>query len=169
MKIKSVSFADGYRRANLIDPKVAYRELEKIRMASGGELTPDAVVDAVKSEDHLLHGLFTWDDTKAAREYRKEEARLLSRSIKITFVEAPEAPVKEYQVVTKSAETEEKKNVKVYRSTMDILADPVLRAELLSRALRELVTCQRRFRGLQELVPVFRALDEVLETMEGPT
>jgi len=169
MKVDTVEFAKGYRKAHLLDAKVAFQELEKIRKAAKGDLSPDKIVAAASSPKNPLHVLFTWDDTKAAKEFRKDEARLLARSVIVTFKESPKIPVRAYHIVTiKESERKASESVRVYNSTEDILADPTLRAELLSQALRELVAYQKRFRGLQELVPIFRALDEVLTTMETP-
>ena len=48
-----------------------------------GHLTTDLVLDAATKETSPLHHLFEWDDTAAANEHRKWQARKLIRSVKI--------------------------------------------------------------------------------------
>jgi len=49
-----------------------------------GVLTPEAVVDAAASLTSPLHSFFEWDDTKAGRHYRLQQARNLIGSLYIT-------------------------------------------------------------------------------------
>ena len=48
-----------------------------------GHLTPDLVLDAATKKTSPLHAMFLWDDTLAANEHRKWQARKLIRSVKI--------------------------------------------------------------------------------------
>ena len=161
-----VRYVNGFRTAK-VPADVAYTELEKIKAKSGGQVTADIVLDAAKGARHPLHKQFEWDDTIAGHEYRKEQARLLVRSIEVFYREAPEVPTRAYHITTHTvSKTTDEITENVYRSTADILGDSEARAELLARALRELVGYQRRFRGLQELTPIFRALNDVLETVD---
>ncbi len=162
----SITFKSGYPSRS-VKPEVAYREIEKIRKKGKGKITAETLVDAVQSNQrHPLRTLFNWDDTQAAAEYRKEQARKLLRSIVITVAEAPKQPMRAYNVTVLPQSQTEEKPVKVYASTTDLLADEDGRAELLAEALRMLVQCQKRFRCLQELAPIFRELNTVLETIE---
>lgn len=61
---------------------VARVELEKLAAANGGNLTAEFVVQAARSKKSPLHSFFTWDDTLAAEEYRKEQARRLIQAFK---------------------------------------------------------------------------------------
>jgi hypothetical protein len=51
---------------------------------------------------------------------------------------------------------------KVYRTTEDILSDPVTRAEFLSKALSELSAFRRRYANLSELATVFATIDNAI-------
>ena len=53
-------------------------------------------------------------------------------------------------------------DTKPYRSVDEMMEDPETRVALLQRALNELVSFQRKYRGLQELAVVFRAVEDVL-------
>lgn len=54
-----------------------------------GIITAKAVVKDAKREESPLHKHFEWNDTKAARDHRLEQARALIRSVNIT-VDLPE-------------------------------------------------------------------------------
>jgi hypothetical protein len=63
---------------------VIERELAAIWDARG-TLTPGAVVEAARPEDHPLHGQFEWDDEIAGAAYRCAQAAQLIRSVKIVL------------------------------------------------------------------------------------
>jgi hypothetical protein len=48
-----------------------------------GRLTASNVVETARDETSPLHSHFEWDDSAAAEEHRKEQARRLIRSVKI--------------------------------------------------------------------------------------
>ena len=60
-----------------------------------GKLTPSLVLDAVgKHDGHRLHRYFEWNDQKAARGYRMNQARQLIRATEIEVtIETPEGKV----------------------------------------------------------------------------
>lgn len=62
-------------------------ELQRIADQHDGRLKPEWVVDAARPEDSPLHDYFTWDDTLAAEERRKDQARPLIRSVEIRYRE----------------------------------------------------------------------------------
>jgi len=55
-------------------------ELERIRERDG-VIRASVVVEEAKPEESPIHDRFTWDDEKAANEYRLIEARQLIRSV----------------------------------------------------------------------------------------
>lgn len=65
-----------------VDAQVAGEELERIR-ETRGELAPSAIVEESRPKDAPLHGAFTWDNKKAADEYRLIEARQLVRIVTV--------------------------------------------------------------------------------------
>jgi len=72
------TFKEGYR--GKIEPAAAARELERIRKANKG-LTAIDVVEAARPEDAALHPQFEWDDSAAAEQYRRDQARRLIRAV----------------------------------------------------------------------------------------
>src|SRR5690606_1315589 len=68
---------------NGVDAQTAGKELERIREANDGRLRPEDVVVSAQKQDSPLHAIFTWDDSKAANEYRLSQARRLIRLVVI--------------------------------------------------------------------------------------
>lgn len=73
-------FRKGYNNPNKLDANVAARELKKVA-SKYGAVTPDTVLEAASDPDNPLHAAFTWDDSKAAVAWRKQEARMLVKAI----------------------------------------------------------------------------------------
>lgn len=153
-----------------VDAKAAHEAIEAIRKRNGGEASAEAVVNAAKAKRNPLHPEFVWEDSEAANEYRLTQARELVRHLVVIREEiATDRPQRVYEVIKQPADPEKgKQRAKyAYRSVDDIMADPDMRAELLGRALRELISIRNRYRDLQELAVVLRAIDEVVETAEA--
>ena len=55
--------------------------LHELMEINGGKLTPDEVLKEAKKPRSLLHRYFTWDDTKAGTEWRRQQARMLIRGV----------------------------------------------------------------------------------------
>ena len=166
-RIREVCWKNGFPHKG-VDAKAAHASLEAIRKAHDGKLDPAVVVAEVgKSKRHVLRKFFEWDDGTAGQEYRLTQARDLLRAVHVVYEDAPKIKTRRYEVTTEPREKGEGKSRKLYRTIDDVLKDPDSRAELLKRALGELVSFQRRFRGIQELAVVFRSIDEVLTTIEG--
>jgi len=139
-----------------IDPEDAYKALEEIRSKNNG-LTDDAIVEAAKSKRHVLHGWFEWDDSAAASEHRRHQARSLIRSLVVTYAKAPELKVRAYQVEKKAAVKSPERTV--YSTTEEVLRNPESRNRLIAQAIREAMEFRQRFKHLHELDMIFEAID----------
>lgn len=53
------------------------------RLEREGTITPDAVVEDARNVASPLHDLFEWDDSKAAHEYRLDQARAIIRTVRV--------------------------------------------------------------------------------------
>lgn len=74
-----------------IDAQVAGEELAKIKGHNSGDLTPDMVLKAAEDKASPLHGVFEWDNDKAAHQHRLSTAGLLIRSVVVTVMPANDA------------------------------------------------------------------------------
>ena len=144
---------------------VAHKQIEVIRKKTG-KVLPEDVVRVAKSKCNPLHSEFEWDDATAALAHRVERARLMLRSFMVVRDDLKtDRPQRIYEVVREPQEKPGR--IKhVYRTVEDIMTDKDLRAELLGRALGELISLRNRYRDLQELAIVMRAIDEVVETVK---
>lgn len=80
------TFKPGSRVKGGVDAQTIGEALSQIEKEEGG-VTPESVVDAARPEDAPMHPCFTWDDSVAAEEYRKSEARNLVRVIQVEVQE----------------------------------------------------------------------------------
>ncbi len=146
------SFRPGFRTTGLNAAAVA-AELERLRNANLGQLTPEVVLDRASDPESPLHGAFTWDDTDAAREYRLYQARTLCRSVIVTYPDM--APRHVYVHVQAEPGSDAPGG---YHRMVDVVGTPVL----LARAMD----------GLQHhLAGALKAVNEVreLEKAASPT
>lgn len=151
----------GYPTREL-DAQTVGDELEAIRGAHGA-ITPDLVVEAATPEDAPLHPAFEWDDTKAATEHRRAQARGLIRAVVIQHPRhpnTPEATVRAF-VAVRAQDSQ-----RVYTSTVEALEDEDLRLQVLARAMNDLLAWRRRYRALQELADMFQAIDTTLASTD---
>lgn len=58
-------------------------EIAELIKENGGSITPQQVVDFARDENTALHSKFEWDDTVAAENYRRDQARTILQSIVI--------------------------------------------------------------------------------------
>lgn len=162
MEISSVRWKHNFTPKS-IDPEKAYSALEALRERNDGDLTDDAILGAAKARNHVLHKWFEWDDSKAAHEHRRQQARKLLRSFEVTYKEAPETPVRAFEIhrqtqpgsVTRTA----------YRTTDEVLADDKSRDKLIASAIRMAMEFRRRFKGISELDRIVEAIDKTVEAV----
>jgi len=148
--------------------KMSYQqELELIRRKHRGILKPADVVSFAQNPRSALHSHFCWDNTRAAKEYRLHQARMLI-SITVT-IETPEIPQHRVYVSMKADRKRGKAGTHSnggYRSTAEVLSEAESRLRLLGQMKAELQAFtagfKRRYGILEELAPVFAAIDAVL-------
>jgi hypothetical protein len=139
---------------HITDP-VIIGALRHLAEQDGGTLKPEAVVDAARDPESPLHERFTWDDTKAAQEYRLWEAR---RLIRVCVEYLPGDKSEEPCPVFVSL-TDDRAMGAGYRTLVDVMDDDELRERLLADALKELDGFRQRYDRVKELATVFLAID----------
>lgn len=138
-----------------VDAQTAGDELERIRRANGGRLETAEVVRWAAEPDSPLHGCFTWDTERAAREYHLQEARQLIRAVVVvTAPNEPPAPAFWNIAVTVPTEDEgETKTEHYYQSAEVVSQNPVEFQSALRLMLRELVSAEKGLAQLRRLAP----------------
>lgn len=142
-----------------VEAQAAGERLETIRLRNRGSLTPAMVVKDARSEKSPLHPAFEWDDRRAAEKYRLDQASYIIRSIAVVVRNGDsEEPKVTRAFVSVTDEDDERQ----YTSVSVALTDPVLRAQVLEQATRELAAFEAKYSELEELAPVFEAFAQVM-------
>jgi hypothetical protein len=128
-------------------------------------VTPEDVVEDARPIDSPMHDAFEWDDSKAAIEYRLEQARHLIRSVTFQVIANERTTMTRAFVVVRNEEQARD----LYFPTDEAMSDEAMRKQVLVRALRDLQAFQHRYRELEELSVVFDAAQKVLATVAKPT
>jgi hypothetical protein len=135
-------------------------ELETIRVANGGLLSPVAVVDYARDPTTALHDRFCWDDTKAARAYRIWQARKLIVDLEVIVPVGKRKRVRIQEFVSLQNDRSTEGG---YRLTLDALRDVDLQAALLREAKAELDRFRAKYRTLKQLAGLIEQIDELLD------
>lgn len=145
-----------------IDPQKAGEELAKLQKSKNDLLEPENIVDAARDPRSVLHPHFEWDDSAAAEEYRKGQARELVRSLTIDISRSnlEAKPVRAFVNVDVGAE-------RGYVSTVTAMSSHEMRKQVLERAWRELEAWRQRHAELTELARIFSMVDAGLEALPG--
>jgi hypothetical protein len=120
-----------------------------------GELTPALVVDLARPEDHPLHDRFEWNDAIAGEVHRREQARRLIRSVKITDNRNPKRPrhIREFVSVSRGNDPQP-----TYMPTVDAVADEFTKALVLQAMERDIAALKRKYSHLKEFAAAITAL-----------
>jgi hypothetical protein len=133
-----------------------HEELEAIREQNDGILRAEDVLEYAKNPETALHKRFTWDDDKAAQQYRLAQARAIIR-VNVIVPDATLTPIRAY--VSLYADRQQPGGG--YRHLSDVLTHVDRRKQLLTQALKEAKLWREKYKNLAELAPVFGAIDEV--------
>lgn len=144
-----------------VDAQTAGNRLELLRNENGGDLTPQIIVDDAKPKRSALHKAFQWDDTVAAGEFRKDQARHLVRSISVVMEDRPESsPVRAFVSIRQSDNEENS-----YTSVRVAMSDDNLRAQVIAHAMGEAKAFQEKYRELSELAEIFEAIEKTSDRL----
>lgn len=134
---------------------LAAQELVALCESAGRSLQPSAVVDwARENTGSALHACFEWDDTKAAQQFRLQQAGALIRIV-VTVPDGTVAPVRVF------VSLQDDRGSVGYRRLDDVLTNPESRSRLVEQFLREMQSYEVRYRRIAELAPIFAAVDKV--------
>lgn len=67
------------------EKELVAEKLAELASANGGRLTPNLVLEEAEDPDSVLHSLFEWDDTLAARQHRIFQARQIITSVRVVI------------------------------------------------------------------------------------
>lgn len=139
-----------------VDAQAAGERIEALRQANDG-VTPTVLLADAKKRSSIFHELFEWDDATAAGQQRLSQARHILSSI-VIVEPMQEIPDRAFEVVVKTDEGE-----KVWERRETVLSEPEYRAQYLEAAERAFLALRRKYHDLEELEPIFEAIDAYLE------
>jgi hypothetical protein len=143
------------KNAKIADAQKIGEELDRIRLARGGELRPADVVEAAKSSKNPLHQFFEWDDSVAAAQFRLDQARSVIRVVRVVDDELTEGSSRAFVSISSDRGVS-------YRAIDDIKKSTDLREAVLAAAQRDLEAFRRRYKELREICElVDKAVDAV--------
>lgn len=131
--------------------------IKKLYRQHGGELHPSDVVDAARAPGSPLHRFFTWDDSKAASEYRLWQARHLIARVRVVV------PVSQKRTIQVRAYHALRSDRGGYRHAKDILGEQSLRDDLLTQLGSDLDSIREKYACLTNLAEtsgLFTAISE---------
>lgn len=157
MKIKKHTWKKGFQAPAGVSAQAVAKALGRLP-----EITPAAVLEAAHEPKSPLHKLFTWDDSKAAREYRLWQARRVIGAIEVVYVDGPSEPVRYMQVTERAGGGTTR-----YSTTHEVLSNSSQRNQLLLSALRDLVAFRSRYAVLSELSHFIPVIDTQIEDIRS--
>jgi inactivated superfamily I helicase len=144
----------------MMNPEVV-AALEDIRKKNAGILRPADVVEAARPVKSVLHRHFEWDDSKAAEQYRLEQARDLIQ-VCVTVIESPEDPDKLVAVRMYTSLPDFRKAERGgYLRTEEVLEDAELREQAIKQAISEFQRWEEKYKNLEEFISVYDAMRAV--------
>jgi DNA-binding cell septation regulator SpoVG len=133
-------------------------ELLYLAELNDGVINPHAVVDFASDPGTCLHSRFTWDDSKAAREYRLEQARRIIR-LEFEIVHKDSKEIGETRLFVSLSE--DRKPEGGYRVVSEILTDEDMRQKMLRDILQELIRIKAKYKSIKEFAGIFSEIDKL--------
>jgi hypothetical protein len=100
--------------------------LEQMARHNNGVLMIDDVLQAAQDENNILHRHFEWDDTEAAKQFRREQARSLIQRCKITILDSTPTHVRAFISLPSDREAGGG-----YRMTANVLGNEDMKEEFI--------------------------------------
>lgn len=132
------------------DPVKVYEELQTL-----DEITPDTVVELARNKDSVLHSMIDWNDKVAASKWRKQQARIILCNLVVEVREHEGEEPKQIRLLHKPDEN------KLYQEIGFFIQNESEYEKLLNQAKRDLDSFRVKYHVLNELKPVFEAINEL--------
>jgi hypothetical protein len=145
------------KAAGKADPQTIGEALAEIAEKAEGHLTPSAVVDSARSENHPLHPHFEWNDSAAAEAYRLDQARSIIRMVRVVDDSTNDGTTRAFLSVKDPAGMS-------YRSIGDVKSSLELQLAVLRQAERDLEAFKRRYREMTDICDLIEQAKRKLKT-----
>jgi len=138
------------------------KALQAIEAASG-VLTPEAVLEAAKNPESILHDSFTWDDTEAAHQHRLYQARKLISSVKVQI----KTETRTVSTVFYVRDPNASKETQGYVSLTHLRRDEDLAREALLQEFSRVASALERARHLASALQMESEIENLLTTVRS--
>ena len=158
ISVEKYAYTPGSRLKG--DAQVVGEELQRITELHGGQLKHvDPIIEEARSVTNPLHDQFEWDDSIAAQEHRRNQARRLMACVRIVS-EGSSGPKLFKAFVNIQIGTQQS-----YHTTAEAFSDKELREQVLAKALKEANAWHDRYAQYHELSEIFKAIKKVNVTV----
>ena len=147
-----------------IDPQAVGEALEEL----GPTYRPPDVVNAARGNpSHPLNGYFIWDDTAAGEQWRIEQARYITRAMRVeVYVESQPEPI-----VTRAFVHVSLDKTPVYAPVADVMSNADWRTVAIADVkmwLRQAVARLREYEAIAEdLTQIRSGIQRLIEDLDG--
>jgi hypothetical protein len=132
--------------------------VDQLHRDNGRTLPPDALWQvALERPESSLHKLFTWDKDAAAVKCWRQEARIIINQLVVVNENTGEQTPAFYHVRMVESDGVSEGYVPGYL----VMEDHDMREQALAEALTSLQGFRRRYQHLQQLAPVWEAIDQL--------
>ena len=122
--------------------------LEYLSSKNKGKITPKIVIQDARQKDSVFYNYFEWDETKAAKEYRLQQARsLINHVVEVVVIEGEQSEQRSFFSV-KNGDSK-----MVYVTIEKAVSTPNYRMQLLSQLITTMENATRlmkMFRGYEK-------------------
>lgn len=150
-QMRKYKWRDGFRIKG--NAQVIGETLETLRVKNKGFLDAKLVVKEASNKKSVLHGVFEWNDSKAARKWREDQAAKLIASLTVITEQAPDSPVRAFVSLREGQNT-----VSPYTDITSAMLNEKFRQIVLRNALHEADSFAKKYSALTELSNVFQAI-----------
>lgn len=122
-----------------------------------GEVTSKIFLESARDESSEMHNLFEWDDTKAAEQWRVQQASVIISSIRVNVVEEEKEPIKTRAYV------QYEPRQSGYISVGKALSEEDKRHKVIAQARKEASWFIEKYKAFEELADVIDAMNGFLK------
>lgn len=163
--MKNYSFKTTYKNFNYdkVNVQQVGERLEKLKNLNDGVLKPKIVVDDAKNKNSPLHNAFEWNNNRAAEQWLLQQARNLINSIEIKVITShKEVKTKLFFNIKKN----EYQGTREYKTTEDIMNNPVDQEKVRQTFISELERLQKKFEIFEFLSNEMLIFDEIISSQK---
>jgi len=141
------------------EASIAVKCINEIKKKRKG-ITPQTLVKEASKNKSPLHNCFEWNDSKAAAEYRKDQARYILRMLVVEIASSTKEEPKHVRVYVSPVELEQESNTG-YKAIGRVRSNEDLDLAYRRQLLKELQALKEKIQNYAEFAEVVSAIKAV--------